>query len=91
MDFCIVQNGQMGIKKIIHWTKRSFVIDIFAAMTTENPQAFSWEAFFFGGGGVGVGGLWHLPLRSVKQNAKDIFIEERNNKNKVYFDIEWKS
>ena len=73
MDFCIVQNGQMGIKKIIHLTKRSFVIDIFAAMTTENPQAFRWEAFFFGGGGSRGGGIMTFITSFSKAKCQRYF------------------
>ena len=65
----IRHNGQ---KKIMHSTKHWFAIN----MTSENPQAFSREAFFGGGGE-------HYDLNyffSVKQNVKDIIIDGHRRK-----------
>ena len=52
-------------------------------MTTENPQAFSREAFIcfpWGGGGGGGGTFRHVLLLLVKQNVKDIFIDSQRRK-----------
>ena len=61
----------------MHSIKHWFTINVLPTMATENPQAFSREAFiFFCGGSI----MTCITSFQQKQNVKDIFIDGHRRK-----------